>query len=313
MPSIENDVNKATIVVCSFNRAESLKVTLQSLAMLEIPNGLDTELIVVDNNSTDHTKSAVEQWHDHPLSLRYVFEPTQGLSHARNRALREATGEIILYTDDDVKPGKSWLRTMIGVFREDSKIGVVGGRILPAWENASPPKWLTSELFPYLALLDYGDQRLELLEKDVWGANIGFRTEPLRLSGGFPTNVGRMGRKLYIGEETKALEAVRAQGFKVIYEPTSEVLHRMQSDRLDRSYFIKWAWDNGEIDAQPNELENARKLFGVPLYRFRILFRQLAEILKAPKGHKFQKSLVAIRQASKIWHSFSIIGRRAIP
>src|SRR4029450_8136983 len=92
-----------SIIICTRNRAESLKPTLESIGRASIPQGWNVELLVVDNGSTDHTKSVLNETVMTNVTLRCVYEKTPGLSNARNAGIRETTGEIILFTDDDAR------------------------------------------------------------------------------------------------------------------------------------------------------------------------------------------------------------------
>lgn len=107
-----------SVIVCTYQRAESLRETLAALKALEIAPGRSVEFIVVDNNSSDHTRQVVEQCQGDWPALRYEFEGAQGLSHGRNHGIACARGDIILFTDDDVLPGRDWLeQTVAGLER----------------------------------------------------------------------------------------------------------------------------------------------------------------------------------------------------
>ncbi|MBE9542804.1 MAG: glycosyltransferase, partial [Proteobacteria bacterium] len=73
-------------IICTYNRAAILTRCLSHLAGQKVPAGLEWEIIVVDNNSSDGTDKVVEQLARlHPILIRYVKEPQQGLNYARNR------------------------------------------------------------------------------------------------------------------------------------------------------------------------------------------------------------------------------------
>jgi glycosyltransferase involved in cell wall biosynthesis len=87
-----------SVAICTYNNAARLAVALQSLSEMVYPPGLEYEILVIDNNSRDETKQIVESYaHIWGPRLRYIFESNQGLSHARNRAMREAGGRRVLY------------------------------------------------------------------------------------------------------------------------------------------------------------------------------------------------------------------------
>src|SRR5208283_1040221 len=97
-----------SLAICTFNRAESLDRTLAHLDTLRIPEGLEWELLVVNNGCTDHTDEVIAR-HQKRLPLRRLFEPKRGLSPARNLAIDSARGGFIFWTDDDALPHPDWL------------------------------------------------------------------------------------------------------------------------------------------------------------------------------------------------------------
>src|SRR5688572_22525521 len=93
-----------SIIICTCHRAESLRRTLQSLADVDVPPGLSGEVIVVDNASPDHTSDVVRRAVLPRLSLRYLPEGQKGKAYALNAGIAAARGDILLFTDDDVRP-----------------------------------------------------------------------------------------------------------------------------------------------------------------------------------------------------------------
>lgn len=253
-------------IVCTFNRAASLQATLQSLARARVPDGCSWELVVVDNNSTDATQAVIESFlEDHCLPVRNVRETTPGLSHARNRGIAVATGDILTFTDDDVLVDPDWLVRIAEAFAEHGP-AVVGGRILPLWETP-PPRWLDSSLYAYLALADYGDDPLCLKTPKVWGANLSFRADVFAKYGRFSTSLGRAPGKLYAGEEVELLRTLLREGEKVLYYPAAVVHHRIGGHRTTKNYFRQWRYDQGELEAINRDGDQAhaiaRELFGL--------------------------------------------------
>src|SRR5215472_12967431 len=100
-----------TVVVCTYNRCRDLAVALESIAASEMPSSVWWEVLVVDNNSTDETRDVVHAFCERNADrFRYIFEPKQGLSHARNAGIANSYGEVLAFTDDDVTVSPAWLR-----------------------------------------------------------------------------------------------------------------------------------------------------------------------------------------------------------
>src|SRR5712692_6196145 len=183
---------KITVVLCTYNRSEYLATALNSAAALTLPESVEWEILVVDNNSNDRTRKVVEDFsRRYPGRFRYQFEPQQGLSQARNAGIREAKGDIIAFMDDDVVVERTWLRNLTANLHNVEWAGV-GGRVFPKW-NCPPPQWLTLDQWYALGPLpnfDLGPDARELTEPP-FGANMAFRKRMFEKYGDFRTDLGR--------------------------------------------------------------------------------------------------------------------------
>jgi len=238
---------KLSVVVCTYNQSERLKRMLKSLRETVIPDNLSWEFILVDNNSDDDTRLVFEEVEKHyEPKIRYLFEEKRGISHARNRGIREARGEIVAFTDDDVIVDKYWIQNIEKAFKEYDDVACVGGKILPIWE-VSKPKWLTPNLYYLIALLDRGDSVAYIDSPGIWGANFAVKSEMFKKYGLFDSNLGRIPRKLYAGEETEFLQRLQNAGEKILYYPLSIIYHCVSAHRMSKRYFRKWMFDHGEM------------------------------------------------------------------
>src|SRR5687768_11793995 len=150
-----------SIVIPTYNRADELRETIRSLAKLDVTG--TWELLVVDNKSTDHTRTVVEsESTSFPAPLRYLFEPEQGRYAALNTGIRAAQGDIIATTDDDARVEPDWL-TRAAAGLAAFGCDYVGGKVLPLWKGTRPA-WLPhrpGKHWAVLALQDHGDKPLE--------------------------------------------------------------------------------------------------------------------------------------------------------
>jgi glucosyl-dolichyl phosphate glucuronosyltransferase len=239
---------KLSVIVCTWNRSERLRKMLKSLQESVIPSRLSWELVLVDNNSDDDTRSVFEEIEkQYGSRIRYVFEEKRGIAHARNSGVMEASGEIVAFTDDDVIIDKYWIQNIEKAFREHEDAACVGGKILPVWE-ISAPEWLNPNLYHYLALLDYGDSVAYMDSPYIWGANLAVRSEMFKKYGLFDTHLGRIPKKLYAGEETEFLRRLQNGGEKILYYPLSIIYHSVSADRMSKRYLRKWNFDAGELN-----------------------------------------------------------------
>lgn len=306
-----------SVIICTHNRCDSLKLTLGSLEHLE-GDPARYEIVIVDNNSADATRELISEYSKRlAAGLRYVFEPELGLSHARNAAVREAGGEICLFIDDDVIVDKKWLGAMLSSF-EDVGAACVFGRIFPAWQGRKP-EWLTQELYGKLALLDWGDEPFRLgsrgREDCGYGANWGVRKRLFERVGFFQTDLGVKGKKLFCGEEQEFVRRLLRQGEKAFYQPAAVVHHRIEKDRLRKSYFRKSNFYSGMSHSLMEDEENVVRLpGGIPRYAAGRLRRHILDLVKAgmrgQRQETFRQELGIIFWIGFIWGKFE---RRSHP
>ena len=263
-----------TVILCSYNRCESLAGALNSAAALELPAGVEWEVLVVDNNSSDQTREVVEDFCGrYPGHFRYLFEPQQGLSHARNAGIREARGDIIAFMDDDVTVEPAWLQNLTAALHSGQWAGA-GGRILPVW-TCSPARWLPLGE-PYglapLVLFDLGPESAQLSESP-FGANMAFRKAMFEKYGVFRTDLGRSGGNMMSNEDTEFGGRLLAGGERLIYEPAAVVYHPVPENRMQKKYFLAWRFGKGRAGIrQYGARRNSKYYFwGIPLYLFRNL------------------------------------------
>ncbi len=286
----------ASIVVCTYNRAESLRDTLRALQALQPAAGRAWEVIVVDNNSKDHTKAVVEEVQRTWPLLRYEFEGAQGLSHARNHGIGCARGEVILFTDDDVLPEPDWLeRTLAGLHEYEAD--ACGGWIGPIWETP-PPAWLTERFYGFLAVrTDRSDDYTMTADAQTpYGANMAFRRGVFERVGAFDTTRGRKGAVLASGEDGEMFERILAAGMKVVFLGRSRVHHKVEGFRTTKRYFRRWRFQTSRNIAQSRGVPGARRIANIPLYLFpqvaRATIRTLWGHLSLPPEEAFQREIV---------------------
>src|SRR5215470_3907373 len=136
---------KLSVLICTYNRCQTLAATLESVAAQVVPPSLGWEILVIDNNSSDETRRVVEEFQGRFSNrIRYLFEPEQGLSHARNAGIREAKGEILAFFDDDELADAHWLQNLTANLHSGEWAGA-GGKVLPP-VGFSPPRWLSGNI-----------------------------------------------------------------------------------------------------------------------------------------------------------------------
>jgi glucosyl-dolichyl phosphate glucuronosyltransferase len=236
-----------TVAICTWNRAQLLRHTLEQMASaLRVPSGLAWELIIVNNGCTDETDEVIDSFRTR-IPVRRVLEPETGLSHARNAAVREARGEYILWTDDDVLVAPEWLEAYLAAFERWPSASVFGGPVDPEFLE-DPPQWL-SAAWPLLgtayAVIDLGPSEEALdMERLPYGANMAFRLSRQRQIS-YDSRFGhhRMGK--IGGEETRVMRELLASGESGRWVPAARLKHLIPADRQTEEYLRSYYTGRG--------------------------------------------------------------------
>lgn len=237
-----------SLAICTYNRAALLGKALESLAACRPPLGV-WELLLIDNNSRDDTRAVAELFIGR-LPLRYVFEPEQGLSAARNRALRECSSNVLLFTDDDLRFDPEWLVEYERTFAEHPEAGWFGGRIRPLWDNG-PPRWLRDENMALISGLlvhyDLGVQCRAYVEDDPtpFGASFALRRSTFARIGEFRLDLGVRGDVPARGEEADYFERIRQAGIAGYYVGSASAWHWQDKARFRLGYLYRYGIQKG--------------------------------------------------------------------
>lgn len=270
-----------SVIIATFNRSSLLNLTLGNMTMLTLPE-CRLEFIIVDNNSNDNTREIVNSYKGR-LPIRYLFESKPGKNCALNTALGNMEhSEIIVFTDDDVKPEKDWLVKIAGSCAKHQNISVFGGKILPIYfkENRIP-FWLESQKLRSLVLAehDYGDE--EMLYPDdngPFGPNFWVRKEVFSGNRKFNEKIGPRPKRRIMGSESSFLLDLQKDGFRFLYFPDAKVGHFISFEQLTFYYFMKRMFRSGRSD--PHHSGFRQKKLWLRHYRLWQLIR-LAGIVKA--------------------------------
>ncbi|MBL8206585.1 MAG: glycosyltransferase family 2 protein [Blastocatellia bacterium] len=234
---------KISVLICSRNRAASLRSTLEAVFNQVVSENYDFEVVVVDNASTDATRLTVAAFisalpAQHFGRLRYCYEARPGLSNARNAALGLAQGDILAFIDDDILPDASWLDELSREFNTDSTLCLLGGRVLLAKDNLQPIGIITSK------------QRRHFTTPDcsalVIGANLAFRRELVAKIGGFDPRLGT-GSTFAAGEDVDFVYRAMKAGYQLLYAPTVTVYHNHHRQTHAQACQLEYSSGNGAV------------------------------------------------------------------
>jgi glycosyltransferase involved in cell wall biosynthesis len=271
-----------TIAICTFDRAALLDDALASLAAIAAGGPPPFDVLVVDNNSTDDTRGVAGRWGVRAaFPVRYVREPRQGLSVARNRAVRETAAEWLWYVDDDVLFAPGWVDGVVDGLRRFPDAAAFAGAVALAFEPDAPA-WLPAAALPYYGRTAHGDvPRLLGPRQYPVGANMGFRRTVLDDVGRFCESLGRVGTMLRSSEESDLVDRLHARGREVAYVPAAGVRHRILPDRASMRWLRRRAYWGGITYV----MTNGHAAGGRPRAALRLAARALGTVARATLAH----------------------------
>jgi glycosyltransferase involved in cell wall biosynthesis len=293
-----------SVVLSTANRGPLLGAAIDRL-LHQRPGTPSYEVIVVDNDSTDDTRAIVTRRQAGSGGrLRYVFEPRPGLSHARNAGIAAALGDVVAFTDDDVRVADHWVDVIKHTFDAHPDVDCLGGRTLPIWP-AEPPAWLTRRHWVGpLALQEYGDENLLIDARHarcLAGANLAFRRRVFSRIGLFALDYPR-------SQDTEFMLRYWRAGGRALYVPAMLLHAEVQPERLMKAYHRRWHARVGQSNARMGieELTDAggairialpqvRRVWGVPRFAVRLLLQEawswLREALRGDRPKTFSHEL----------------------
>jgi glycosyltransferase involved in cell wall biosynthesis len=232
---------KVSVIICTYNPAPALlQLTLESLGRQTMT---DFELLLVDNNSTPPVAEA-ELQRRYRLNLRVLREARQGLTYARCTGIAGASGDLLVFVDDDNQLDPDYLEQALRIEREEPRIGHFGGIARPGLPKTIP-QW-KHKLLPHLGVRDYGPEPITS-DEPRWGhwepigagmvarRSVAEHFVRLVAERNAATLLGRQGRILMSGEDTLMARAANLLGYSCSYQPRLKLTHFMKPSRLKAS------------------------------------------------------------------------------
>lgn len=294
---------KVTVGICTWNRAKLLDIALARMISLRVPDGVTWELLVVNNNSTDDTEKVLASYEDR-LPLRTFFEAAPGKSNALNRAVGEARGNLIIWTDDDVLVDSGWLAAYAAAADRWPDAAFFGGPIEP-WFDGEPPAWL-KQVYPKVevafATRELGKEpRLLTGEGPLpFGANLAIRAAVQRRYL-YDRNLGPRPNSELRGEEMAVIRAMARDGLRGRWVPDARVKHFVPRERQTMLYLRKYHHGHGLYCARQGGQPGTASVFGFPRWA-------VAKVLQCELKYQVRRRLCApdvwiddVIEASRLW------------
>jgi glycosyltransferase involved in cell wall biosynthesis len=297
-----------SVLLATLKRPDLLEQTLKSFCALKT-DGLEWEVLVVDNGDDEKTRDVVSKYYDR-LPVKYLLETSRGKNHALNSALARAQGELFVFTDDDVVPECDWLvETWEGTKRWPQH-SVFGGRILPKFPDVKALS-LRYEFVLISHMVDITVADWDIPEgcydaANVWGPNMAIRASLFKEGWRFDTGIGPDGTARYVmGSETELTMRLERAGFRSVYLPDSVVHHQVRTEQLEKRWLYRRSFRIGGLIAYREARTDSLRLHGIPLYLIKRMAKTYAKYLLSlfsnDKKLRFERRLLL----SEVWGAIS--------
>ncbi|WP_197231704.1 glycosyltransferase [Novipirellula artificiosorum] len=297
------------MAICTWNRSRLLRRTLERLCEINTDGRFSWELILVNNHSTDDTAQVIDDFSG-LLPIVSLFEPVQGLTPCRNRAVAEASGDYVVWTDNDVLVCKNWLVSYVDAFEAEPEVAFFGGAIEPWFEPPGRPEWIEStweKCKPVYAARDIGETPVDLTEDRLpYGANFAIRTDFQRVYLYDPM-LGRVRSAMIGGEETHVLEQIARAGGKGRWVPNAKVQHIVPADRATERYIRSYYVGQGQANVLFNK-QGSRRMVALLDASYQSLLYRLKRHRKQP-----DEWVSHMIRACISWGEFTSYRSRSLP
>ncbi len=309
-----------TVAICTYRRTEVLRDALESLAAADGPGGGERWEVLVVDNACDPDVEAIVMSFDGRLPIRYAKEQRTGIAKARNRAVEEARGRVVLFADDDVTFDRRWLARMSAAIREHSECRFWGGRIVPKWD-CPQPTWFDMERCPMLGdsivRYDLGEQpRAWVGGKDppFYSCSLAIDRATIREMGMFDESMGHVGKRRGTGEDSWMVMSIAGAGGKGWYAGDAVLEHPVPADRVSKGYARRFAWRQGRISVEMQrrlEAGEGQTYGRTPRWWYRVALGQMMRgmgvlvggIARLDSARAFAGQMQAIFNLSKLVHA----------
>ncbi|MDD5570104.1 MAG: glycosyltransferase family 2 protein [Bacteroidales bacterium] len=290
---------KISVIIPTHNRQDFLKNAIESV--LKLRDECNFEIVVVDNNSTDNTKKIAESYSEY---VKYVFEKRTAFTRARKTGGENATGNILLFLDDDVIVNKGSFKNIVDVFTKYPDCGIIAGKILPKYIE-KPPLWtlkcqenfngwslFNKNTYPFITEsfqeVPAAAGPMMAISRMAYDSVNGFPPDTI----GVETNKSiKTFNKLYIGPGDYGLCCkIKEKGWKVYYSEDISVYHIILPIRFTIEFWRSRVIGEGYQQAiAQREFYNLNKLNSfIERKKFRISYRdfksKLSNRLNSPEN-----------------------------
>jgi glycosyltransferase involved in cell wall biosynthesis len=279
-----------TVLFATYNGSHTLDAVLKAYCGLIMPDN-EWKLVIVDNGSTDSTRSIIRRYMD-DLPLTLMGESKQGKNAALNTGLSEVEGDLVVLTDDDALPQPDWLYHLRNACDSQPSYAIFGGRILPKWEMP-PEEWLLAvvPLGPTFAILDHIPEDGPVEHYKVYGPNMAIRSQVFESGFRFDESIGPKGKNYPQGSETQLLLRLRDAGYSAWHCKNAVVQHIIKPSQMNQEWILRRAirYGRGQYRLGAHAFMRGASFMGIPYWQMLRILKRIFITAKAKMGKDKEK------------------------
>lgn len=297
---------KLSIIFATYNRNDLLSQTLQGFLDMDTRN-LNWEVILVDNAGNDETADIATTF-SKLLPLTFLVETAPGKNNALNTALNHASGNLYVFTDDDIIPDPAWAQSLVDAAARWPNSDLFGGRIVPKYPTGKTALPISDAEFKAVTFV-IADWDLPEGEHfpftKIWGPNMMVRRRVFDQGLRFDPAIGPTGSNYVMGSEIDFLKRARLAGYTDIYVPSALVQHQIRPEQLQRSWVLGRAFRLGRSVPFINPLKPDLKIKKWMIREYvKLLSRYFTACLFGTEGNKIDNGIKLYKLHGHIYQCF---------
>ena len=281
-----------SIIICCYNSTSRITKTLLEISKLKTDD-FCYEVILVDNNSSDKTSQlAKDIWQNNGSNtvLKVVYEKIPGQTFARKKGVSHASGQYILFCDDDNWLKDDYLIKAKKILQSRQDIGALGGWSEGVFE-IQPPEWFL-KISNCFAVGGMPDEKL--MEADyIWGAGMIIRSDLAKkiFNQNF-SNSGRSGKILTSGDDVEICSKIKTLNYKVFKSSELFFKHFITKERLTIDYLRRLYIGFGYSSTKKSFIEYNKPMKYLTIHLVRTIYILSNILIKFLKNNSKKKRLL---------------------
>lgn len=273
---MQNESLSVDIIIPQYKNNDLLTRALESMSNIVFPDEI-TNVWVIENGGKYGAEHVVESFKN-KIPVKYEYLDEGNLSLARNKGIELSSADVLIFFDNDMTFYSYSLSMYVDHFKKYGDGYFYGGALEPDYQK-SPEEWLVPFLPNSAKGFSLGADIIEHDKPSFLGGNHAVFRKHLIDIGGYDSGCAVGNNAGLMGEETRLQQKLLDRNVKGIYLPDACVKHYVPLQNCSKEWILQRASRYGATLGESYPENDYKKLFGVPIYHFRIVLNELLQIV----------------------------------